>query len=111
MEVLQGEPFSKILLLARHAHSLQYHGKMSFKGREESIEQFQNDPERMIMIASLKCGGIGLVRQSLFVKIPETDTPSQNLTTASRVICVDLWFNSLVEQQGMKASIQVCGHH
>ena len=75
MEALQGESPIKILTLARKAHPLQYHGKMSFKGREESIEQFQNDPEIMIMIASLKCGGVGLVRHSLFVKIPETDNP------------------------------------
>ena len=73
MEVLQGELSTKILPLASKAHPLQYHGKMSFKAREESIEQFQNDPEKIIMIASLKCGGIGLVRQSLFVTIPETD--------------------------------------
>ncbi len=73
MEALQGQSFIKILPVAREAHPLQYHGKMSFKGREESIEQFQNDPEKMIMIASLKCGGIGLVRQFLFVTIPETD--------------------------------------
>ncbi len=73
MEVLQGESCTEILALARKAHPLQYHGKMSFQGREESVEQFQNDPEKMIMIASLKCGGIGLVRQSLFIKTPETD--------------------------------------
>ena len=73
MEALQGESFIKILRLAIKAHLLQYHGKMSFKGREESIEQFQNDPEKMVMIASLRCGGIGLVRQSLFVQLPETN--------------------------------------
>ena len=74
MEVLQGELSTGVLPLAGKAHTFQYHGKMSFKAREESIEQFQNDPEKMIMIASLKCGGIGLVRQSLFVTIPETDS-------------------------------------
>ena len=73
MEVLQGELFIKILPLAREAHTLQYHGKMSLESREESIEQFQDDPGKMIMIASLKCGGTGLVRHSLFVQIPETN--------------------------------------
>ena len=73
MEALQGESFIKILRLAIEAHLLQYHGKMSFKGREDSIEQFQNDPEKKVMIASLRCGGIGLVRQSLFVQLPKTN--------------------------------------
>ncbi|KAL6719078.1 hypothetical protein ACLMJK_003313 [Lecanora helva] len=59
-----------------------YHGQMSHSAREDSIESFKNDPEKMVMIASLKCGGIGL-----------------NLTMASKVIMVDLWFNSKVEQQ------------
>ena len=77
MEALQGECFIKPLTIARKAHQLQYHGEMSFKGREESIEQFQNDPETMIMIASLKCGGVGLVRHSLFVMIPEIDNPGR----------------------------------
>ena len=73
MEVLQGESFIKTLSLAREAHTLQYHGKMSLESREESIEKFQDDPEKLIMIASLKCGGTGLVRHSLFVKISEID--------------------------------------
>ena len=73
MEALQGESFIKTLPLAREAHTLQYHGKMSLESREESIEKFQDGPETMIMIASLKCGGTGLVRHSLFVRIPETD--------------------------------------
>ncbi|KAL8832225.1 MAG: hypothetical protein Q9191_000395 [Dirinaria sp. TL-2023a] len=59
-----------------------YHGKMSHDARDKTSSNFQDDPEIKIMIASLKCGGIGL-----------------NLTMASRVICTDLWFNSDVEQQ------------
>lgn len=59
-----------------------YHGKMSTMDRDKSLEVFGNDPNIKILIASLKCGGIGL-----------------NLTMASRVICVDLWWNNSVEQQ------------
>ena len=34
---------------------------MTYKAREEAVEKFKDDPEMKIMIASLKCGGIGLV--------------------------------------------------
>ena len=33
-----------------------------------------------------------------------------NLTVASKVICVDLWFNSGVEQQGMVAILECLDH-
>ena len=77
MEALQSESCIKLPPLAREAHPHQYHGNMSMKSREESIEEFQNDPEKVIMIASLKCGGIGLVRQSLIVKTPKIDNPGR----------------------------------
>ena len=38
-----------------------YNGKMSHKAREEAVEKFKDDADVKIMIASLKCGGIGLV--------------------------------------------------
>ena len=57
---------------------------MTHEARDNAINTFRDDPNIKIMIASLKCGGVGL-----------------NLTMASRVICVDLWWNSSVEQQGM----------
>jgi len=33
-----------------------------------------------------------------------------NLTVASRVICVDLWYNKCVEQQGKSVSLMYKGH-
>ena len=57
---------------------------MSHEARDESLTTFRDEPDKQILIASLKCGGVGL-----------------NLTMASKVICVDLWWNSCVEQQGM----------
>ena len=59
-----------------------YNGKMSHQARDKAIQEFTADADMKIMVASLKCGGVGL-----------------NLTMASRVICIDLWFNSCVEQQ------------
>ena len=59
-----------------------YNGKMPHKARDDTIKHFTDDSDMKVMIASLKCGGIGL-----------------NLTMASKVICIDLWYNSCAEQQ------------
>lgn len=55
--------------------------------RDKALVDFEKDDRYKIMIASLKAGGVGL-----------------NLTMASKVICVDLWWNSSVEQQGQPSS-------
>lgn len=52
-----------------------YHGKMSHENRAKTIGGFRKKKEIKIMIASLKCGGVGL-----------------NLTCASRVINIDLFW-------------------
>ena len=57
-------------------------GKMSFPARDKSIKTFREDPDIRIMLCSLKAGGVGL-----------------NLTMASKIIILDLWFNSSVEAQ------------
>lgn len=57
---------------------------MTIAARDKAIDQFGRNPDSKILIASLKCGGVGL-----------------NLTMASRVICVDLWWNDGIEQQGI----------
>ncbi|MCJ1383851.1 hypothetical protein MMC17_006965 [Xylographa soralifera] len=59
-----------------------YHGKMTHDARDRAIRNFRDMEEKKILIASLKCGGVGL-----------------NLTMASRVVCIDLWWNNAVEQQ------------
>lgn len=59
-----------------------YNGRMSQEQKDESLKDFRDEPDTKVMVASLKCGGIGL-----------------NLTMASKVICVDLWWNSCIEQQ------------
>ncbi|KAL8968913.1 MAG: hypothetical protein Q9183_002248 [Haloplaca sp. 2 TL-2023] len=55
---------------------------MSPANRVKALEDFKNEADCKILIASLKAGGVGL-----------------NLTMASKVICVDLWWNNSVEQQ------------
>ncbi|KAK5748859.1 hypothetical protein LTS12_021097 [Elasticomyces elasticus] len=57
-----------------------YSGEMSHEAREKAIQEFANKTQ--ILICSLRSGGLGL-----------------NLTMASRVICLDPWWNSSVEQQ------------
>ncbi|CAG8974622.1 hypothetical protein HYALB_00009799 [Hymenoscyphus albidus] len=59
-----------------------YTGDISMEHRALAEEQFKTNPEIVIMIAGLKCGGLGL-----------------NLTSANRVISMDLWWNFGVEQQ------------
>ncbi|KIX92928.1 uncharacterized protein Z520_11404 [Fonsecaea multimorphosa CBS 102226] len=62
-----------------HVH---FNGKMTIDARERSIDKFRDDPNIFIMICSLKAGGVGL-----------------NLSMASKVIILDLWFNSSIEAQ------------
>ncbi|MDR1910195.1 MAG: DEAD/DEAH box helicase family protein [Spirochaetaceae bacterium] len=61
---------------------LLYYGGMSQKKRGETLDSFQNDVSRRILLISLKAGGLGL-----------------NLTAANRVIHYDLWYNPAVENQ------------
>lgn len=49
---------------------------MNMKQRTHSVEQFHNDKNIKIMIAVLKCGGVGL-----------------NLNCANRCITIDPWWN------------------
>ena len=59
-----------------------YTGEMNQIARSESLTQFGKMQSKKILLASLKCGGLGL-----------------NLTMASRVICIDPWWNNAIEQQ------------
>ncbi|KAL8848420.1 MAG: hypothetical protein Q9221_006555 [Calogaya cf. arnoldii] len=61
---------------------VKFNGRMNQAERDKALHDFEKDDRCKIMIASLKAGGVGL-----------------NLTMASKVICVDLWWNSSVEQQ------------
>ncbi|PSN62122.1 hypothetical protein BS50DRAFT_561205 [Corynespora cassiicola Philippines] len=62
--------------------SEEYKGSMSFKARDQAIDNFAENPEIRVLLSSLRCGGLGL-----------------NLTMASRVIILDPWWNNAAEQQ------------
>lgn len=55
---------------------------MTHDERSKAIAEFGDKPNIKILLASLKCGGVGL-----------------NLTMASRVIVIDPWWNHSVEDQ------------
>lgn len=57
-------------------------GEMNQDQRTDAIDAFKKNKKVKIMIAGLKCGGVGL-----------------NLTCSNRVISLDLWWNHAVEQQ------------
>jgi SNF2 family DNA or RNA helicase len=78
-------PFLRILGRICHTEGWSYctySGKITTEAREAAINDFSRDPEKRILLASLKCGGLGL-----------------NITAASRVILIDPWWNQAVEQQ------------
>ncbi|KAF2739022.1 hypothetical protein EJ04DRAFT_485339 [Polyplosphaeria fusca] len=60
----------------------QYYGGISFEARERALDEFGTNDDVRVLLASLRCGGLGL-----------------NLTMASRVILIDPWWNSAAEQQ------------
>lgn len=55
---------------------------MSLTARDKAIKEFASNPKSRILLASLRCGGLGL-----------------NLTMASKVIIIDPWWNQASEQQ------------
>ncbi|KAL9111052.1 MAG: hypothetical protein Q9227_004485 [Pyrenula ochraceoflavens] len=57
-------------------------GTQSFDSRDRAIQKFAEEDDCKIMLASMRCGGIGL-----------------NLTMASKVILLDLWWNDAAEAQ------------
>ena len=57
---------------------------MNQKQREAVLHQFKTDRSATLLLISLKAGGVGL-----------------NLTSASVVYFLDLWFNPGVEQQAI----------
>lgn len=67
-----------------------FHGSLTVPQRETLIEDFQNNPERKVMILSLKAGGTGL-----------------NLTSATNVIHYDLWWNPAVEEQATDRTYRI----
>ncbi|HEX2866419.1 MAG TPA: DEAD/DEAH box helicase [Ignavibacteriales bacterium] len=67
-----------------------FHGSLTRSQRDKMVSDFQEKPERKIMIVSLKAGGTGL-----------------NLTAAARVIHYDLWWNPAVETQATDRTYRI----
>ncbi|KAJ3071865.1 hypothetical protein HDU98_004671, partial [Podochytrium sp. JEL0797] len=63
---------------------LRYDGSMSSNERSDAIDSFFDQEDIPIMLVSLKAGAVGL-----------------NLTRASRVIMMDVWWNPAVEDQAI----------
>ncbi|XP_051201159.1 DNA repair protein RAD5B [Lolium perenne] len=77
---------------------LRFDGKLSQKHREKVLKEFSESQDKLVLLMSLKAGGVGL-----------------NLTAASNVFLMDPWWNPAVEEQaimrihriGQKSAVQV----
>ena len=66
------------------------HGGVSRKGRDQMVDDFQQQRSARVLLLSLKAGGTGL-----------------NLTAASNVIHYDLWWNPAVEAQATDRAFRI----
>ena len=85
-----GDILTKIIADECNTEPSFFHGSLTVPQRENLIEDFQNNPERKVMILSLKAGGTGL-----------------NLTSATNVIHYDLWWNPAVEEQATDRTYRI----
>ncbi len=87
-KILIYSQFTSMLSLIRTCladfHPLYLDGSMSYEERGAQVEQFQEDPESLVFLLSLKAGGAGL-----------------NLTAAEHVLIFDPWWNDAVEMQAI----------
>ncbi|XP_072986407.1 DNA repair protein RAD5B-like [Typha latifolia] len=88
----------EIPLKRKNIGFLRFDGKLSQKRRECVLKEFSQSDDNLVMLMSLKAGGVGL-----------------NLTAASNVFLMDPWWNPAVEEQaimrihriGQKRQVQV----
>ncbi|MBE7711066.1 MAG: DEAD/DEAH box helicase [Cyanobacteria bacterium SIG31] len=85
-----GDLLTKIIAEECSTEPSFFHGSLTVPQREALIEDFQNNPDRKVMILSLKAGGTGL-----------------NLTSATNVIHYDLWWNPAVEDQATDRTYRI----
>ncbi|KAK9137754.1 hypothetical protein Sjap_008348 [Stephania japonica] len=74
----------EIALKRKRIGYLRFDGKLSQKNRELVLREFNETKEKMVLLISLKAGGVGL-----------------NLTAASNVFLMDPWWNPAVEEQAV----------
>jgi SNF2 family DNA or RNA helicase len=96
-ESLSG-PNDKVLVFSQYVQTLNrireritsvpthmYHGKISSKERESSLQSFHNKNGPRMLLISLRAGGVGL-----------------NIPSASAVVMFDRWWNPAVEDQAIQ---------
>ncbi|GJX67137.1 putative SWI/SNF-related matrix-associated actin-dependent regulator of chromatin subfamily A member 3-like protein 3, partial [Tanacetum coccineum] len=74
----------EIPLKRRKIGFLRFDGSLSQKNREKTLREFSETTDKMVLLMSLKAGGVGL-----------------NLTAASNVFLMDPWWNPAVEEQAI----------
>ncbi|GMI95934.1 hypothetical protein like AT5G43530 [Hibiscus trionum] len=74
----------EIPLKRRGIGFLRFDGKLVQKQRERVLKEFNDTKEKMVLLMSLRAGGVGL-----------------NLTAASNVFLMDPWWNPAVEEQAI----------
>ncbi|XP_024995890.1 DNA repair protein RAD5B [Cynara cardunculus var. scolymus] len=74
----------EIPLKRRKIGFLRFDGSLSQKNREKTLKEFSETTDKMVLLMSLKAGGVGL-----------------NLTAASNVFLMDPWWNPAVEEQAI----------
>lgn len=74
----------EVSLRNRGIEFLRFDGKLAQKQREVVLKEFNHTEEKMVLLMSLKAGGVGL-----------------NLTAASNVFIMDPWWNPAVEEQAI----------
>jgi SNF2 family DNA or RNA helicase len=62
-----------------------FHGELSIQEREDTISWFRKSPGPLVLLVSLKAGGVGL-----------------NLQEASTVVMFDRWWNPATEDQAIQ---------
>ncbi|KAF3022103.1 hypothetical protein E8E14_013824 [Neopestalotiopsis sp. 37M] len=70
------------MLQAEGVRFAYFWGSLSREQKDTVIKDFHEDPEMRVLVASLKCGGVGL-----------------NITCANRVIITEPWWNAAIELQ------------
>ncbi|KAI0230056.1 hypothetical protein L0F63_002422, partial [Massospora cicadina] len=72
------------LLIDNGFRPLIYDGTLSIGERADTLTKFSQNPKANILLLSLHCGSVGL-----------------NLTSANRVIFLDLWWNPAIQNQAI----------
>jgi DNA repair protein RAD5 len=76
--------FVEVVLKKNHHPFVRLDGTTCQKDREAVLKEFANSPKRLLILISLRAGGVGL-----------------NLVAANHVWLLDCWWNAAVESQAV----------